>query len=72
MKGPKGFVAVPECASSHWWSSLAQRVDRWYTQHLERETLAKLSDDALEDIGLSRADIHREIERPFCNDPLRR
>ncbi|WP_397451975.1 DUF1127 domain-containing protein [Pseudomonas sp. NA-150] len=72
MKGQKGYVVIHKGSSSHWWSALAQRVDRWYTLHLERDALAKLSDEALKDIGMSRADIQQETERPFWSDPMRR
>ncbi|WP_420708437.1 DUF1127 domain-containing protein [Pseudomonas sp. LY10J] len=35
-----------------------------------RETA--LDDEALKDLGLSRADIAMEAERPFWDDPMRR
>ena len=51
---------------------LWQRVTRWYQLGQERHALAALSDAALKDLGLSRADIHQETERPFWDDPLKK
>ena len=38
----------------------------------ERAQLAQLNDAALKDLGLSRADVLQEAERPFWDDPLRK
>nr|WP_319250103.1 DUF1127 domain-containing protein [uncultured Celeribacter sp.] len=35
----------------------------------QRRALANLSDEQLKDIGLSRADVEREAERPFWDAP---
>ncbi|MFJ3466335.1 DUF1127 domain-containing protein [Pseudomonas sp. NPDC090203] len=51
-------------------SGVAQ-VARWRKLHHERAILASLSDDALKDIGLSRADVLEETDRPFWDDPLK-
>ncbi|MCF5376144.1 DUF1127 domain-containing protein, partial [Pseudomonas syringae] len=32
---------------------------------------AQMSDGTLKDLGLSRADIQQEAERPFWDDPLK-
>jgi len=77
MKGQKGYVLIlktpsNDASSGHWWSSLIQRIDRWRTLHYQRQQLASLSDDALKDIGVSRADIQQEIEQPFWHDPMKR
>ena len=37
-----------------------------------RRQLAMLDDAALKDLGLSRADVQQESERPFWDDPFRR
>lgn len=38
--------------------------------HRSRQALARLDDDQLRDIGLSRADVATELRRPFWqNDP---
>lgn len=48
------------------------RVERWNALYRQRQQLAALGDDALKDIGLSRADIESEVNRPFWDDPLQR
>ncbi|PVZ09224.1 MULTISPECIES: DUF1127 domain-containing protein [unclassified Pseudomonas] len=45
---------------------------RWYELFRQRQQLATLSDAALKDLGLSRADIWEESERSFWDDPLRK
>ncbi|KPB83212.1 Uncharacterized protein AC504_4295 [Pseudomonas syringae pv. maculicola] len=47
-------------------------VWRWLELHRQRRYLAQMSDDTLKDLGLSRADIQQEAERPFWDDPLKR
>lgn len=37
----------------------------WSARSRQRRDLAKLSDAALRDIGLSRQDVHLEISKPF-------
>ncbi|AHL75070.1 hypothetical protein CH92_08125 [Stutzerimonas stutzeri] len=49
-----------------------QRVSRWHALYRQRQQLAALSDDMLKDIGLSRADIETEANRPFWDEPYRR
>jgi uncharacterized protein YjiS (DUF1127 family) len=51
-------------------SDLLHKVGRWYELHRERELLASLSDEALKDIGMSRADVENESIKPFWNDPM--
>ena len=77
MKGQKGYVLVAkplsrQSAPEHWWKSFAAQVARWRKLHQQRVELATLSDDALKDMGLSRADVYEEIERPFWDDPMKR
>jgi len=36
----------------------------------ERQVLAALNDDALKDMGLSRADVEQETHQHFWNDPM--
>jgi uncharacterized protein YjiS (DUF1127 family) len=77
MKGQKGYVLVlrtlsRDSVAERWWRSATARIARWYKLHRERITLASLSDDALKDIGLSRADVYGETDRPFWDDPLKR
>ena len=51
-------------------SDLLHKFSRWYELHRERELLASLSDEALKDIGVSRADVEHESVRPFWDDPM--
>ncbi|MNF98717.1 hypothetical protein D3C84_815880 [compost metagenome] len=69
MKGQKGYVEV-EKHSIHVVSDLLHKISRWYELHRERELLAGMSDEALKDIGLSRADVEHETVRPFWDDPM--
>ncbi|MFS2158285.1 DUF1127 domain-containing protein [Pseudomonas sp. Pseusp122] len=48
------------------------KLRRWYELHQQRQQLASMNDSALKDLGLSRADIQNESERPFWDDPMRR
>jgi uncharacterized protein YjiS (DUF1127 family) len=40
----------------------------WFTRVKSRQALAMLSDHMLRDIGLTRADVERELMRPFWRD----
>ncbi|WP_440810876.1 DUF1127 domain-containing protein [Pseudomonas syringae] len=53
-------------------TALKHHVRRWLELHRQRRYLAQMSDGTLKDLGLSRADIQQEIERPFWDDPLKR
>ncbi|MDG9923902.1 MULTISPECIES: DUF1127 domain-containing protein [unclassified Pseudomonas] len=77
MKGQKGYViarsvsfekALPTISLGAWWS----RFKRWNQLARQRRQLAMLDDAALKDIGLNRADVMQESERPFWDDPLKR
>ena len=77
MKHQKGYVGIHESASrqsllQRGWQSLMAHVALWTKLHRQRVALTTLSDDALKDIGLSRADIYQESERHFWQDPLKR
>jgi uncharacterized protein YjiS (DUF1127 family) len=73
MKGQKGYVLVRNSVfGGVFGKGLLATVLRWFEVRRQRQLLASLSDDALKDIGMSRADIQQETERPFWNDPLRR
>jgi len=71
MKGQKGYVLVHKF-SFHGFPlrHLLQKIARWHELNRERTTLAGMSDEALKDIGLSRADVEREVIRPFWDDPM--
>jgi uncharacterized protein YjiS (DUF1127 family) len=47
------------------------QIKRWRQLSSDRAELARLSDDCLRDIGLSRCDVIRESARPFWDDPLK-
>jgi len=77
MKAQFGFVMTPSVftrrhAGATFWQRLLGRIRRWRELARQREQLARLSDAALKDIGLSRADILQEAEKPFWIDHLRR
>ncbi|EJM76181.1 MULTISPECIES: DUF1127 domain-containing protein [Pseudomonas] len=69
MKGQHEFHGA-EKHSIHLISDLLHKFGRWYELHRERELLASLSDEALKDIGMSRADVENESIKPFWNDPM--
>ncbi|MCK6186730.1 DUF1127 domain-containing protein [Pseudomonas sp. EYE_354] len=68
MKGQKGFVLMAKRPLL----GLFQTIARWQIVHRERQLLASMSDDALKDIGLNRADVAHETHRHFWEDPLRK
>ncbi|WP_166359217.1 DUF1127 domain-containing protein [Pseudomonas akapageensis] len=77
MKGQKGFLLVAKLPSHGFslkasFASILKQILRWHDLHRERAQLMQLSDAALKDMGLSRADIFEESERPFWDDPLKR
>ncbi|MFV3411781.1 DUF1127 domain-containing protein [Pseudomonas nitroreducens] len=81
MKGQLGFVATSyhvhkssdhKAAAVPLWKRAIQRVLHWHELARQRRELATMSDEALKDIGLSRADIQQEVERPFWADYVRR
>ncbi|MDP3844918.1 MAG: DUF1127 domain-containing protein [Pseudomonas sp.] len=55
-----------------WSVIILRQLRRWAELSRERRQLAMLSDGALKDLGLSRADIYQETERLFWHDPLKR
>jgi len=76
MKGQKGYVLVlktlsHDSAVERAWHAATSQIARWRLLHRQRIELASLSDDALKDIGLSRADVYEETDRPFWDDPMK-
>lgn len=71
MKGQKGYVLV-EKFSFHGFPlrHLMEKIARWHQLNRERALLASMSDEALKDMGLSRADVEHETVRPFWDDPM--
>ena len=77
MKGQKGYVLVRgrvhrDSSGIRLISMIKRQLLRWYELHRQRQQLMSLSDAALKDLGLSRADIQREAELPFWNDTMKR
>jgi uncharacterized protein YjiS (DUF1127 family) len=77
MKDQQAYAVV--AGGARWqlrvarWLPLAWRqLRRWQQLAAQRRQLASLSDAALKDLGISRADAYQEAERPFWDDPLRR
>lgn len=52
--------------------SLVNRIWTVFTVWKERRALARLDDCILKDIGLSRADVEREVSRSLLDLPRRR
>lgn len=75
MKGQRGFVQLfsdtyGREADTGAAKGLLARLARWRELARQRHQLAGLSDSALHDLGLSRADVAAEADRPFWDDPL--
>lgn len=55
--------------STRWWpqrvEALVGLVGDWLRHRAERRSLLRLDDRTLQDVGLTRADVDREYERPF-------
>jgi uncharacterized protein YjiS (DUF1127 family) len=47
---------------------LSNAASTWRARAMSRDDLAQLNDDALKDIGLSRADAYRESSKPFWRE----
>ncbi len=76
MKSQKGYVLVlktlpREATLKRAWYAVAAQITRWYALHRERRQMMTLSDAGLKDLGLTRADIYGEAERPFWDDPMK-
>lgn len=74
MKGQKGYAFVAATPRHPGLNAvlkkLGQQLKRWYQLAEQRRRLAMLDGAALKDLGLSRADVLQESERPFWDDPL--
>lgn len=64
MKGQRGYILMAKRP----FSGMLHALCRWH----ERQLLARLSDDALKDIGLNRADVEQERRLHAWQDPLRK
>jgi uncharacterized protein YjiS (DUF1127 family) len=47
------------------WDQLKLRVTEWQRRARSRRELDALSDATLRDIGITRCDAHREMNKPF-------
>ncbi|WP_332836048.1 DUF1127 domain-containing protein [Pseudomonas alkylphenolica] len=76
MKGQKSLdLMYPQShhgGFSHLLRNAIGQLARWRQLHHQRMELARLSDAALHDIGMSRVDVLQEVERPFWDDPLKK
>jgi uncharacterized protein YjiS (DUF1127 family) len=77
MKSERGYAivrawSVPGNGFASLLRQAWRQLRRWQQLAAERRQLASLSDAALKDLGISRADVYQEAERPFWDDPLRR
>lgn len=77
MKGQKGYALVGTqlLQGARLLSQLqaaGRQLRRWWQLAEQRHRLAQLDESALKDLGLSRADVLQESERPFWDDPLKR
>lgn len=77
MKGQKGYLLIlktrlHDARLDSVFKAFGRQLKRWYELYRQRRLLEQLSDDALKDLGLTRADVSQEAERPFWNDPMKR
>ena len=72
MERQRTSVQFKSCAARPGLRSAVAQLRRWRQLSRDRAELARLTHEQLRDIGLSRADILREIARPFWDDPLKR
>ena len=73
MKGQKCFACAAQPVSrTPCIQRLAGRLIRWHELSQQRAFLRRISDAALKDLGLSRADIEIESQRAFWDDPFNR
>ena len=78
MKAQKGYAiaaALPRGkprSGQHLLARLWKQVKRWNELAAQRRMLASMPDATLKDLGLSRADLEQEVERPFWDDPFSR
>jgi uncharacterized protein YjiS (DUF1127 family) len=61
------YVADPQPAPRRLFI-LYSALREWRRRSRSRETLAQLSDGALRDVGLTRADVVRECGKPFWRE----
>lgn len=74
MKAKPMYEAGGRASAPYGASSLLvrmiKRIARWRALARERRALAALSEEALKDLGLTRAEQEAEWKRPFWDDPF--
>lgn len=61
---------IISCAMA-WFGRVKTNFMRWYQLAQQRSQLRALDSDALKDIGISNADVHRITRRRFWDDPIK-
>lgn len=69
---PRQLSRVSHAVIGRLFRAACQQLRRWHGLYRQRQHLASLSDEMLKDIGLIRADVETEIQRPFWDEPFRR
>lgn len=76
MKGQLVFVSTSyhfhKASVAPLWKRALKQLLHWHELARQRRLLAAMSDEALKDIGLSRADVQNEVERPFWIESMNR
>jgi len=52
-------------ASASRWDQFKVRVSEWRQRAYSRRELEELDDSTLRDIGITRCDVRREMDKPF-------
>jgi uncharacterized protein YjiS (DUF1127 family) len=47
------------------WAQISETIHTWRQRYQQRSELARWTDRDMHDVGLSRSDIAREVEKPF-------
>lgn len=47
------------------WDQIKRRITEWQRRSRSRQELEGLSDSTLRDIGITRCDVQREVNKPF-------
>jgi hypothetical protein len=59
------FATTPKRLALGAFGRVLTLLSRGYDRHLQRLDLSELTDEQLDDIGLSRRDAEREVAKPF-------
>jgi len=61
---PNNIIRAPVTAAC----CILRVVSMWHERTASRHVLARLDDHLLEDIGLTRVDVERELKKPFWTE----